>query len=514
MRFSGLDLNAAADICRYSAHDDRDKSGPVAAYSEVEMPRPSWHRTKIICTLGPATDRPGVLKRLIGAGMDVARFNMSHGDHASHARRIRQVRQLAQQAGRFVAVLVDLPGPKFRLGELPGGARELHLGADVVLALEADSPDVLPVRHPALLQALRVGESVYLADGAIRLEVKTVGTERVVCQVLASGTVTSGSGINVPESRLSALMPTDDDRQHLGFALAQQAEWLGVSFVQSADDLIRIRALLPPARQPLLMAKIEKRQALVDLDAIVAMADGVMVARGDLGVETDLAEIPLVQKRIIALANAQARPVITATQMLESMVTREQPTRAEVTDVANAMLDGTDGVMLSAETAIGRFPVAAAAILQRVLTATETEYAARVARDLLRANESTSAANPISLVACQLAARLDAKAIIAPVGDMATVLGIARFRPAAPLVVVADSEDLCRRLAVVWGVSPLLAVAGFESQSCLRLASHWLCAQGLAQPGDPAVMLSTSGAAQGAADTLQVVRLEERQWQG
>lgn len=471
------------------------------------MPQVPWNRTKIVCTLGPATDRPGVLERLISAGMDVARFNMSHGEHASHARRIQQLRQLAQQAGRFVAVLVDLPGPKFRLGELSGGARELHLGAKVVLAFGADLPDALPVRHPALLQALRVGESVYLADGTVRLEVKTVDTERVVCEVLASGTITSGSGINLPDSRLLALIPTDDDRRHLGFALAQQADWLGVSFVQSADDLLRVRALLPPGRQPLLMAKIEKRQALVDLDAIVAAADGVMVARGDLGVETDLAEIPLVQKRIIAMANAQARPVLTATQMLESMIMQERPTRAEVTDVANAMLDGTDGVMLSAETAIGDFPVAAVEILQRVLTATEDEYAARLARERLRANESTSAGNPISLAACQLAARLHARAIIAPVTDMATVLEIARFRPAAPLLAVTDSEDLCRRLTMVWGVSPLLAMGGLEPRSCLHPAGHWLYGQGLAQPGDPVVMLSTSAAAQGAADTLQVMWL-------
>ncbi len=471
------------------------------------MPQPHWTRTRIVCTLGPATDRPGVLARLIDAGMDVARFNMSHGDHASHARRIEKVRQLAQQAGRFVAVLVDLPGPKFRLGELRDGTRELRPGDEVVLAPGGDAPDVLPVRHPAVLQALRVGESVHLADGAVRLEVKTVGAERVVCRVLVSGTVTSGSGINLPDSSFSTLIPTDDDRRHLGFALAQQAEWLGVSFVQSVDDLVRVRKLLPPGRQPLLMAKIEKRQALVDLDAIVAAADGVMVARGDLGVETDLAEIPLVQKRIIALANARARPVITATQMLESMVTQEQPTRAEVTDVANAMLDGTDAVMLSAETAIGDFPVAAVEILKRVLAATEAEHAARIARDRLRGNESTTTESPVSLVACQLAIRLDARAIIVPVQDMATVLEIARFRPAAPLVGVADSEDLCRRLAMVWGVSPLLAETGFEPRASLRLASHWLRARGLAQSGDPVVMLSASGMEKASADTLQVMRV-------
>ncbi len=483
----------------------------IAAHSGAEMAQPLWHRTKIVCTLGPATDQPGVLERLIGAGMDIARFNMSHGDHGDHARRIHQVRQLARQTGQPVAVLIDLPGPKFRLGNLPDGARELRRGEEVILATEADHPTDLPVRHRELLEALRVDESVYLADGSIRLQVKTTAADRVACRVLVGGAVRSGSGINVPESKLSALIPTDDDRRHLTFAVAQQAEWLGVSFVQSADDLHRVRTFLPPGPQPLLMAKIEKRQALDELDAIVEAADGVMVARGDLGVETDLAEIPLVQKRIIALANARARPVITATQMLESMVEQEQPTRAEVTDVANAVLDGTDGVMLSAETAIGRFPVAAVEILQRVLAATETEYAARMAVDRLQAGGSVSADDPISLVACQLAARLNAKAIIAPVRDMATALGIARFRPKAPLVVVADSEDLCRRLAAVWGVSPLFAVAGAEPQVYLTLARHWLFARQLAHPGDPAVVLSTSGSCRGKADTLQVVRLQEEE---
>jgi pyruvate kinase len=478
------------------------------------MTQPPWHRTKIVCTLGPATDRPGVMERLIGAGMDLARFNMSHGDHADHARRIEQVRQLARQAGQPVAVLIDLPGPKFRVGNLPDGARELRRGAEVILAAEADVPTGLPVRHPELLQALRAGESVFLADGSVRLRVNSAVADRVMCEVLVGGTIRSGSGINVPESKLAALIPTDDDQRHLAFAVAQQAEWLGVSFVQSADDLVRVRTLLRPGPSPLLMAKIEKRQALAELDAIVQAADGVMVARGDLGVETDLAEIPLVQKRIIALANARARPVITATQMLESMVELEQPTRAEVTDVANAVLDGTDGVMLSAETAIGQFPVAAVQILQRVLAATEAEYAARMAVDRLQASGSVSADDPISLVACQLAARLNAKAIIAPVHDMATALGIARFRPKAPLVVVADSEDLCRRLAVVWGVSPLFAVAGAELQVCLALARHWLFARQLARAGDPAVVLSASGSCQGKADTLQVVRLQEEKPQG
>ena len=473
------------------------------------MTQTPWHRTKIVCTLGPATDRPGVLERLIAAGMDVARLNMSHGDHSEHARRIQQVRQLARQMEQPVAVLMDLPGPKFRVGSLPDGSRELRRDGEVTLAIETDALTDLPVRHRRLLQALCVGEAVYLADGAIRLQVITAAPDRVVCRVLVGGVVRSGSGINVPESTLSALIPTDDDRRHLAFAVAQEAEWLGVSFVQFADDLARVRSFLPAGPRPLLMAKIEKRQALAELDAIVKTADGVMVARGDLGVETDLAQIPLVQKRIIALANAWARPVITATQMLESMVEQEQPTRAEVTDVANAVLDGTDGVMLSAETAIGRFPGAAVEILQRVIAATEAEYAPRMALDRLQPCASVSADDPVSLVACQLAARLDAKAIIMPVRDMAAALAVARFRPKAPLVVVADSEAMCRRLAVVWGVSPLLAEAGSGPQTCLDLARRWLFARQLAHPGDPAVVLSASPSSPDSPDKLQVVRLDQ-----
>lgn len=473
------------------------------------MTQPPWHRTKIVCTLGPATDQPGVLAGLIGAGLDIVRCNMSHGDPTDHARRIQQVRQLARQTGQPVAVLIDLPGPKFRLGNLPDGSRELQRGATVILAAEAKVATDLPVRHRELFQALRVGESLYLADGVIRLRITSLDADRLTCEVMTGGAVRSGSGINVPESKLTALVPTDDDRRHMAFAVAQQAEWLGVSFVQSADDLARVRQFLPPGPQPLLMAKIEKRQALAELDAIVEAADAVMVARGDLGVETDLAEIPLVQKRIIAVANARARPVITATQMLESMVEQERPTRAEVTDVANAVLDGTDGVMLSGETAIGRFPVAAAEILQRVLAATETEYAARMAHDRLQASGLVLASDPISLVACQFAARLNAKAIIVPVHDLATALGIARFRPQAPLVAVADSEDLRRRLTAVWGVSPLLAAPEAEPSSCLILACHWLYARQLAQPGDLAVVLAISSLSQGKADTMQVVRLPD-----
>ncbi len=470
------------------------------------LPAP-WHRTKMICTVGPATDAPGVLEALIGAGMDVARLNMSHGEHADHARRIAQVREAARRAGQPVAILADLPGPKFRVGQLPDGARDLPRGAQVALAATGDDPADLPVRHREVLDALRPGEAVYLADGSIQLKVRTTAPDRVVCEVIAGGTVRGGSGINLPESHLAAVVPTDADRRHMAFAAAQQVEWIGVSFVQTAGDLARVRAHLPPEARPLLMAKIEKPQALAALDAILAAADGVMVARGDLGVETDLAEIPLVQKRIIARANAKGIPVVTATQMLESMVEREQPTRAEVTDVANALLDGTDAVMLSGETAIGRHPIAAANILRRVLSATEGEYAAHQAHERLEAQGPGPSADAIGLVACQLAARLNARAILAPVRDMNEALELAQFRPQAPVLALTPCERLCRQLAMVRGVAPLTVSTSAGPADLHAVARNWLFAHGLAQPGDPAVVISASGARTDQADTLQVLHL-------
>ena len=506
-----------------------------------------WHRTRIVCTLGPATDRPGVVERLIRAGMDVARVNASHATHADHVARIRQVRMAAAEAGQPVAILLDLPGPKFRLGDLPGGCLELEEGAAAALvpggrdaggsgnAGEGGKHEaLLPVRNPELLDALREGERVFLADGAIELRVRGAGgdgsgrdapdSRAIRCKVIAGGVVRSGSGINLPESSLEALVPTPDDRHHLSFALEQGVEWIGISFVQSAEDIGRVRALCPPRNGPLLMAKIEKHRALLDLDGIVAAADGVMVARGDLGVETDLAAIPIVQKRIIAVANAAARPVVTATQMLESMVGHERPTRAEVTDVANAVLDGTDAVMLSAETAIGQFPSAAVEVLHRVLAATEAEYGARMenypAQPDNHAGATMPLANELSLAACRLATRTGARAIIARVRDMRAALEIARFRPQVPLVMVTDSAPLHRSLAMVRGVAPILMGAAeiVVPRAVIGEASRWLLGQGLARPGDCAVLLSASGSKKDRKekggeeeemDTLRTVRLEE-----
>jgi pyruvate kinase len=466
-----------------------------------------WQRTKIVCTLGPATDAPGVLSDMVRSGMDVARINLSHGTHSDHARRIQQVREVSRDLDEPVAILVDLPGPKFRVGAMREGSQNLREGTRVFLAEDASTPDTLPIKQRAVLAALQPGHSLYLADGAVELRVVATIAGRAECEVVSGGTVRSGSGLNVPESDLPGLVPTEQDRIEIAFAVAHAVDWIGVSFVQTAADLARVRACLPGTVGPLLMAKIEKRGAVASLAEIVQAADGIMVARGDLGVETDLAEIPLVQKRIIAAANAKARPVITATQMLESMVEHDRPTRAEVTDVANAVLDGTDAVMLSAESAVGRNPVAAVKILQRVLAATEAEYGARISAARLQATDAATADEAIAFSACQLAKQLDARAIITNIHAVSDATGVARYRPTAPIVALAASENVCRSLALISGVSPLYVPGTDDLQARLARAARWLYARSMAEPGHPVVVLSASGDPDDAADTLRVMRL-------
>jgi pyruvate kinase len=473
----------------------------ICGPAHAQMKR-GFQSAKIVCTLGPATDAPGVLEAMIEAGMDVARVNLSHGTLAEHERRIAEVRQASRKLGLPVGILADLPGPKYRLGKIDGGSHELQDGARVFLAEAASGADTLPVPQPALLAALRAGESVYLADGAVRLRVVGTAAGRAECEVAAGGTVRSGSGLNAPQVDLPGLVPTELDRAMLAFAAAQAVDWVGVSFVQGADDLERVRACLPGGAGPLLMAKIEKRRALSSLEAIVESADAVMVARGDLGVETDLAEIPVVQKRLIAAANERMRPVLTATQMLESMVERDRPTRAEVSDVANAVLDGTDAVMLSAESAIGRSPLAAVQVLQRVIAATLDEYAGPMARARLQAGGPFAEQEAVGLAACQLADALEARAIIAHVHDLRHAAAIARFRPRVPIVALTDSAGACGALTLVSGVFPL-----YSSERTVAPALDWLYANGLARPGERAIVVSISPGGGENADTLRVMRL-------
>jgi len=472
-----------------------------------QTPAPAaWQRTKIICTLGPANEADLVLAGMIRAGMDVARINTAHGTPEGHAKRIAQVRRIAAEVGRPVAILVDLPGPKLRLGPLPGGSLTLKAGEQITLSVEP-AGHAIPVAYARLNEEVRPGEQIFLSDGEVALTVQRVEGVRIVCRVENGGAIRSNSGMNLPTSELSVTLPTEEDTRNLKFAIEQKAEWVGVSFVQSLEDLQRVRALLPQKQAPLLMAKIERRQAVINLKELLGGADGVMVARGDLGVEIDLAEVPLTQKRIVHSANAKARPAVIATQMLDSMVASPRPTRAEVTDVANAILDGADAVMLSDETAIGSYPVGAVEVLHRVIRIVEGEYPYGGAFTRFASGQMASRSEEsISFVASRLSFELGAKAILLPTADLRSAARIAQYRPKAPIIAITDSEFLCGQLSLLWGVVPHLGNPE-KIDECVAHAQEWLTARGWAKAGDPIVLLKTSRPAQGFSDTLQVVHL-------
>ncbi|MCG5051731.1 MAG: pyruvate kinase [Myxococcales bacterium] len=392
-------------------------------------------RTKIIATLGPALDSEAALSALLEAGADVLRVNLSHATPRQQLERVQKARRIKPD----VAILVDLCGPKLRLGDLP---EDLNVHADAELVLGAGG---VPVGDPSLYARVRPGDPVYIADGMIALEAKQVGKDFVKCRVLVGGTLRSRKGINLPLDVSSLPCLTDKDRADVADIDVLDPDFVALSYVRHEDDLEELRKLtsLP------IVAKIEKQQALDRLDAIVASADAVMVARGDLGVEIPIEKVPASQKRLIREANSIGRPVITATQMLVSMVTNPLPTRAEVTDVANAVLDGTDAVMLSEETAVGRDPAGVVALMARVLSETEP---------LLGATEGPSRSIPGNAMACaaaKLAEDLDAAAIVAPTRTGVSALRLAAFRPKRPILAYSRVPATTRRLHLAWGVTPI-----------------------------------------------------------
>lgn len=411
------------------------------------------HRTKIVATLGPSTDQPGVLEAMIRAGLNVARINAAHGNPEVHAERIANVRRLAKTCGVYVAVLLDLPGPKFRLGSLPAKGIELIRGDTVILGRAGSDPKVLPLSHPTLINDLKPKDPVYLVDGTVKLEVERIRDGKAYARVDFGGKVRSGSGINLPQTQISVRLPTPEDLRWIKFAVKEQLDWVGVSFVRNAAEVQMIRRRLGTGlTAPLVMAKIEKREALANLDAIIQAADGVMVARGDLGVETPLEHVPFEQKRIIAKAMEFGRPVVTATQMLESMVDHSSPTRAEVTDIANAILDGTDAVMLSAETAIGAYPLKAVEVLARVAEATEQRYRHETIFKRLSHISKQSAVDALCLSACWLSFDLKASAIVVQSTNLQLPFRLARFRPKTPILVTAVGIDALPRFTLAWNV--------------------------------------------------------------
>ena len=409
-------------------------------------------RAKIVATLGPASSNREVGHALIAAGVDVFRLNFAHASPEEHRSAVRFVRTAAAEAGRSVGILADLPGPKLRTGPLVGGEVELVAGASFALGPgTAGDASGVSTSVPDLAEMVEIGATIYLADGAILLRVTTVDGAVVTTEVVRGGVLRSRKGMHLPdlEHRLAAFTP--DDRVSVDLALELDVDLVGLSFVRTAEDIERVRQLLPAdGSGPKLVAKIETRSAVENLDAILGSADAVMVARGDLGIQMALQDVPGIQKEIIATANAAAKPVITATQMLESMTRGPLPTRAEVSDVANAVLDGTDALMLSEETAVGVDPVAVVRTMAEIITSTESSPGE--GRTPLPSDKDDPVSWAVASAAVQAAEELDVAAILCPTRSGSTARRVAAFRPRARIVGLAEDPRAFKSLALTWGV--------------------------------------------------------------
>ncbi|MEW5978851.1 MAG: pyruvate kinase [Acidobacteriota bacterium] len=465
--------------------------------------------TKIVATLGPASGTPEILRAMVEAGMNVARLNFSHGKHEDHLGRIRMLRQVSKETGKVLAVLQDLSGPKLRIGELPDGPAPLTTGAEVILSarLEKGSAERLPIAScPWLPQEVQEGQRIFLNDGLIQLKVRSTRVEEVVCEVVAGGTISSHKGINLPDTHLRQLqIPTEKDQVDLQFGLQHEVDYVALSFVRTAEDVRNLRELIQRAgSKARIIAKIEKNEALTNIEAIVAETDGVMVARGDLGVETDLEMVTLKQKEIISRCNDGGKVVITATQMLESMIQNPTPTRAEVSDITNAIFDGTDAVMLSGETAVGRFPVESVRVMAKVANKAEEVFDSENFLKRRALAESASSA-AVAHAACLLAKELSAAAIIANTESGHTALMVSRFRPGTPVLGMSRNETTVRQLALVWGVHPTLMPSISSTDELVDQSLGIARRSGLVKPGDRVVI--TAGVPVGQAGSTNLIEV-------
>lgn len=440
-------------------------------------------KTKIVCTIGPASESPEILARMIQAGMNVARLNFSHGDFAGHRRMIANIRAAARAAGRPVAILADLPGPKIRIGPLREDPVELRPGDPFSLTTEEMVGDRrrASVTFPRLPQVVRPASTIFLNDGIIQLEVVGVAGSEVRCRVVVGGELRSRKGLNLPGVDLGMAAFTEHDRACLAFALEHGVDAIGQSFVESAADVVAVRdAARAQGRDAFIIAKIERARALDHLEAILQAADGLMIARGDLGVEVPLERIPVLQKRLVRQANLVGKPVITATQMLESMTKNRRPTRAEATDVANAILDGTDCVMLSGESATGKHPVEAVAMLARIAAATEPHRVYYPVRETLKARGPEEALDLRDLIALAVETTLEhvaPAALIVPTLSGASARSLTRFRLPVWITAVSSRPATCQRLQFSYGVHPVYVADPPEDWSAFARA--WLEEHGL-----------------------------------
>jgi pyruvate kinase len=463
-------------------------------------------RTKIVATIGPATESKEVLRQLIEAGATTFRLNFSHGDHEDHAERITTIRQVAQDMGVHIGILQDLQGPKIRLGRFEAGPISLATGDAFTLTSRQVicNQSIATVTYDKLAEEVHNGCRILLDDGRVEMVVERVdpSDHSLHCRVTVGGVLSNNKGVNFPDVQLSIRALTPKDRRDLAFGLQQGVDWVALSFVRNPSDMQEIRDLIQShgCSTPV-VAKIEKFEAIDSIDAILPLCDGVMVARGDLGVEMPAEEVPLLQKELIRKANSLGIPIITATQMLDSMASCPRPTRAEVSDVANAILDGTDAVMLSNETAVGDYPVEAVATMARIARRIERDYPQRI----LDGQMATTIPNAISQAVSSIARQLNAAAILPLTKSGSTARNVSKFRPSTPILAITSEETVARQLQLVWGVNPLLIAEQPSTASTFTLAMGVAQQNGLLREGD--LVVETAGTLEGVSGSTDLVKV-------
>lgn len=464
-------------------------------------------RTKIICTIGPATQSAEMLGLLAEAGMNVARLNFSHGTKEEHAQRIRDIRQVEKDLGVPIAVLQDLPGPKIRTGdmaetvELRPGQRFVFTTRDV----PGDANEVM-LPYPELVEQAAPDQLIFVADGQLEFKVESATPTDIITKVVVGGPLSGHKGVNMPGAKLLLPSITESDIEDLQFGLANDVDWVAVSFIRSANDLKPVREIIKGSGKLVRMiAKIEKSEAVDDIDAIIEAADGIMVARGDLGVEMPLELVPIVQKTIIRKCNNAGKPVVTATQMLESMTNNRRPTRAEVTDVANAIFDGTDAVMLSGETAIGAFPIETVTMMSKIAVAAESSLDYDKLLQERSATATKTVTEAIAMASVDIAQDLGAAAIVTPTSSGATARAVSKFRPAAPIVAASMFPNTYRQLAISWGVYPVLVVPSRNTDDMIYEAVEGATSVGIVKEGDTVVL--TAGIPAGIPGRTNLIKV-------
>jgi len=462
-------------------------------------------QAKIIATLGPASRDPDIIADLYEAGADVFRLNFSHGSHDDHAKSITAIRELEKKVGRPITILMDLQGPKLRVGTFVGGGAVLKTGGHFRVDLSDAIGDETraSLLHPEIFAALKPGSSLLIDDGHLRLKVRTCGPDFAECEVIVGGAISNRKGVNVPDVPLPIPAVTDKDKADLQFGLSQGVDWVALSFVQRPEDVAEVRQVV--GGRAGILSKLEKPAALDHLDAIVELSDSIMVARGDLGVEMPLEQVPILQKRIVRACRRQGKPVVVATQMLESMIKSPVPTRAEASDVATAVYDGADAVMLSAETAAGQFPVRAVATMHRIITQVEGD---EHYLDLMQAGQrNTEDSSPAAITAAarQIAHALHAAAIVTFTSSGSTTLRAAQERPEAPILCITPNLSAGRRLGLVWGVHAVVGdfIHSVDDIGDVAVKAALQC--GIGQDGE--ALIITAGMPFGKVGSTNMVRV-------